>query len=428
MTQSLVTSAIQFAREKAHDVDKILDSFRPQLFGRDGAIRQSMRGRHIHFMSITVVRGDAGEPTHLVFEMSGDGEPDAVIDAVAIALEGPIRKIFQEAGVASRGSSTDVLRRHQIRTGQGLFDTPGLDFCGTPGMSVQRIEDEYALARDLRDFFDRSAVQGSPLHVFQQAKAFAAALPQHAALMTPAPLGRIADRDPDRFGLSFVASLVGGGLLKFFWPVLLLLGALVLLATFGAWHAAGTAVALMALAVGLIVATLALIVTLVAVYYGLHRLEEANDPVDTTLDPKIMDAISDGENLTKDTQQNHLAGISVMQPGWLRRFTLRIAFWVIAQLATHRFRPGFLGDISTIHYARWVLLPKTNNLLFFSNYGGSWESYLEDFITKAASGLTAVWSNTVGFPRTRNLFFERVTDGDRFKRWARRQQQPSRFW
>ncbi|RWK56553.1 MAG: hypothetical protein EOR45_37505, partial [Mesorhizobium sp.] len=180
----------------------------------------------------------------------------------------------------------------------------------------------------------------------------------------------------------------------------------VLLTTYGAWHAAGTAVGLLALAVGLIVVAVALIAVLAAVYFGLRGLEETNTPFDTTLDPKVMDAISDGENVTKDTQQNHLAGISVMQAGWLRGLTLRIAFWVIAQLATHRFRPGFLGEISTIHYARWVLLPKTNKLLFFSNFGGSWESYLEDFITKAASGLTGVWSNTVGFPRTENLFFK----------------------
>ena len=108
--------------------------------------------------------------------------------------------------------------------------------------------------------------------------------------------------------------------------------------------------------------------------------------------------------------------------------TLRIAFWVIGQLAAQRFAPGYLGELGTIHFARWVLLPGTNKLLFFSNYGGSWESYLEDFITKATNGLTGVWSNTIGFPKTENLFTKGATDGERFKYWARRQQQPTRFW
>ncbi|WP_245307594.1 hypothetical protein [Rhizobium altiplani] len=154
--------------------------------------------------------------------------------------------------------------------------------------------------------------------------------------------------------------------------------------------------------VSTIVAAVAILAIVANVYLGLRRLESANTPVDTLVDPDVMASLTEAENL-KDTQQNHLAGISIMQAGALRGLALRIAFWVIGQMATKRFRPGFLGDISTIHYARWLRLPKTNKLLFFSNYGGSWESYLEDFITRASNGLTAVWSNTVGFPRTENL-------------------------
>ena len=44
-----------------------------------------------------------------------------------------------------------------------------------------------------------------------------------------------------------------------------------------------------------------------------------------------------------------------------------------------------------------------DQLVFFSNYDGSWESYLEDFITKAHKGQTAAWSNGRGFPPTRYL-------------------------
>ncbi|MEO1160477.1 MAG: hypothetical protein AAFW74_08475, partial [Pseudomonadota bacterium] len=124
----------------------------------------------------------------------------------------------------------------------------------------------------------------------------------------------------------------------------------------------------------------------------------------------------------------HLYGVSKMKPGRLRRLTLRFAYWFIAQMATHVFRPGYLSEIGTIHFARWILLPGTDKVLFFSNFGGSWESYLEDFITKASGGLTAVWSNTENYPKTENLFLKGATDGDRFKRWARRQQLPTRFW
>ena len=116
-----------------------------------------------------------------------------------------------------------------------------------------------------------------------------------------------------------------------------------------------------------------------------------------------------------------------MKPGLFRRFTLAAAFWAIQKLIEHRFRPGFILDIGTIHFARWFRLPKTDKLVFFANYDGSWESYLEDFITKAHYGQTAVWSNGVGFPKTSFLIREGASDGSRFKRWVRRQQVPTRF-
>src|SRR5262249_7068317 len=112
----------------------------------------------------------------------------------------------------------------------------------------------------------------------------------------------------------------------------------------------------------------------------------------------------------------------------LRRLTLRLVFGAIAQLATHLYRPGWLGTIGTIHFARWVMVPGTPDLVFLSNYGGSWESYLEDFITKAHAGLTGVWSNTQGFPRTANLVQLGASDGDHFKRYARRSQRPTGCW
>ncbi len=63
-----------------------------------------------------------------------------------------------------------------------------------------------------------------------------------------------------------------------------------------------------------------------------------------------------------------------------------------------------------------------------SNFDGSWESYLGDFIDKASRGLTAVWSNTKEFPRTRNLLREGATDGPRFRQWARGSQCGTNAW
>ena len=88
---------------------------------------------------------------------------------------------------------------------------------------------------------------------------------------------------------------------------------------------------------------------------------------------------------------------------------------------------GQLGGIPTIHFARWVILDD-RNVVFLSNYDGSWSSYLGDFVDRASLGLTAIWGNTKGFPRPRLLMFGGARDEQRFKSFARRAQVPSLAW
>ncbi len=44
---------------------------------------------------------------------------------------------------------------------------------------------------------------------------------------------------------------------------------------------------------------------------------------------------------------------------------------------------GKLGEISTIHFARWISIDHGQRLLFLSNYDGSWTNYLGDFRDEA---------------------------------------------
>jgi hypothetical protein len=98
---------------------------------------------------------------------------------------------------------------------------------------------------------------------------------------------------------------------------------------------------------------------------------------------------------------------------------------------------GDLGGITDIHFARWVIVrdrrakppgPRRHRLVFFSNFDGSWESYLGEFIDRAAYGLTAVWSNTVGFPATEHLVFAGARDEESFKQWTREHQVRTQVW
>ncbi|KAB2889627.1 MAG: hypothetical protein F9K40_19700 [Kofleriaceae bacterium] len=136
--------------------------------------------------------------------------------------------------------------------------------------------------------------------------------------------------------------------------------------------------------------------------------------------------------------QNQLTHLVDLKPGFFRYFTQRVVLFAIDQLARVIFVNGSLGGIASIHFARWVILHdrrediprhrRRDRLLFFSNYDFSWDSYLGEFVDRASGGLTAVWSNTEGYPRTRRLTEEGADDEETFKQWARDRQIASQVW
>jgi hypothetical protein len=135
--------------------------------------------------------------------------------------------------------------------------------------------------------------------------------------------------------------------------------------------------------------------------------------------------------------QNHLASITEVKPGLLRLSILRFVLFAINLLASLWFNRGELGGIPTILSARWVLIDGGNRLLFLDNYGGAWESYLNEFIDLAAvKGLNAIWTNTFvgvgnkkyGFPATRFLFWKGAQDARPFKAYVRQSQVETIVW
>ncbi|MBV9250172.1 MAG: hypothetical protein JO227_13125, partial [Acetobacteraceae bacterium] len=161
----------------------------------------------------------------------------------------------------------------------------------------------------------------------------------------------------------------------------------------------------------------------------LNRLEATDPARDVPPDPSKIEKIMESEGRCA---QGLLASVSKLKPGrfnsLFRRLALRVAFWFIGQANARGVRPGFLGQIADIHFARWFLLPGTDKLLFWSNYDGAWESYVEDFIQLGHEGVSAIWSNTQDFPRTQDLFIGGASDGDRLRRWARVQMYAPQFW
>src|SRR5215469_29554 len=158
------------------------------------------------------------------------------------------------------------------------------------------------------------------------------------------------------------------------------------------------------------------------------RYKESTDPVQTdSADSDKVQQHMDEENRTGSVQ-NHMASITNVKPGWLRRATLWVVLWTVNLLARARATHGSLSGIPSIHFAHWSIIDNGRRLLFLSNFDGSWENYLDDFIDKAAIGLTGVWSNTVNFPRTYFLIFGGAADGPRFKAVARNSQTVTNAW
>jgi deferrochelatase/peroxidase EfeB len=384
----------------------------------------------IHFSSLNVFEASAGDRGHLVFEFSGDGDAEELLRLLAQKLGAELGPIFAHAKDRGDAPLLEFWRAHVVKIGQTPFTNPGVNFTGTPDMSVERIRRERDLAAHLTQLLDATGPGRPAVARLDAIRKQLRSDAKWSWALDPEPLthGGTLTIVPDTLVLSWpvVLKLAVPFIRDFLWPLAIPAGIAFLIAW---WMRGFTGRGLLS-AFGCAAVTAVITVAIFAVaalfiFIVFRRREDTEIPIDRPPDAGAVAAIMRREN---HAAQNHLAALSVMKPGWLRRFTLRVSLWATVQLVGGSFRAGYIGDLGTINFARWIMVPGTGDLLFLSNYGGSWESYLEDFITKAHSGLTGIWSNTVGFPRTSYLFMDGATDGDRFKRWARRQQIPTAFW
>ena len=281
-------------------------------------------------------------------------------------------------------------------------------------MTVERINKEARLAAAAALLVDRLPPAPSPLTTLNAVRAqlWAKEATKWAFVAEDAPgLKGTPPVLPGVLGVLAASTLL-------LWPFLLVaLAALALL-----WALSG-------LGAGIWAAIVVFVAQLVAIYWWLRRKEQTDIPEDVAPQSAKVEEFMKRENFAA---QNHLAAASTMKPGPFRMFTLRVGLWAAGQDGARFSRPSFLGPSGVIHFARWLILPGTDKLLFYSNYDGAWESYLENFIEEAYKGVTGIWSNTLGFPRTDNLFGigknRGANDGDRLRRWTRRQQYLSLVW
>lgn len=372
----------------------------PIADGHEGALRETLRNLssdpagtgtlrfedlpNLHFCSLTILPHQ--QRPWLIFEGSIDGPVKTFLAGLAKSQRSGIDAVFGHCE-GYGGSQPDA---YLLAHDKG-FNTL---FVGCPGRTVEQIRLEEALRVKISQFIDDANSRGV---------AVSRELIQTFVRMQP-EFESFAHRPYER-------------------PFLVRYGTPLL------WGAAALMV-LMFLVLGWFcprwVGSLGRVVVLLVVlaYLWLRHLEKTDPPAENRVYDGKVSATVEHEDLGVS---NHMASTTQIKPGLFRLTLLRLVLKTVHFAGLLVSNKGELGGIPSIHFARWLILDG-KALIFLSNYGGSWESYLNDFIDKAYIGLTAVWSNTVGFPRSRSLIFEGAQSEREFKVYARNSQFPTLVW
>jgi hypothetical protein len=159
--------------------------------------------------------------------------------------------------------------------------------------------------------------------------------------------------------------------------------------------------------------------------YFLRRDETADQPRDVIPDDAWVQTLAAQED---HGIQNPFTSAGLVKPGRFRRFTASLVLWGTSFLTRHVFNHANLIGVKTIHFARWIFIDQKRRVIFASNYDGSLESYMDDFIDKIAWALNAAFSNGVDFPKTNWLILDGSHDEQAFKHFNLNHQLVAPFW
>jgi Dyp-type peroxidase family len=375
----------------------------------------------VHFASFVVfsnpVQAHENVETHvlpelLVFESCIDGPIDDYIEALLHHGLGWLHDAYSCCqGYEARETSADALRRYLLEH----VRRPHLLHIGNPGLRVEHIKSSETLRRVLDGALDdvvaRRRTLDPPLELMRGLR---------EALNVPPSTRRhwfFDDPKPQEAGArrfawfadqqSFLRSRLRhwGKLIA-----LLAVPLLSLLVLFGwglmrLYRSGGVAAALGA-------------VLVLAAAAGLFWRWLKRGEKFTSTDVNRVREIRDLEDRGV---QNKMASLVILKSGWFQWLVARAVLGLFNLIYRTWFTdvtPGRLKGLQTIHFGHWTLLDLTTEnktrqkgLMFLSNYDGSWETYLDDFLATVFHGVVAIWGHAVRFPDP--------LDGPAFKAFAR---------
>ena len=313
-------------------------------------------------------------PLYLAFVGDCDGDAERLLDEMATRCAEGLRRIF--GFCEDFGDGTD-LRRWMAECSVAA----SASYVNTLGRTVVQAREEAVLHRVLAAQLAEATAQGvtkpGALHARLRAQVL-----QHGPALTPeAPTP-----------LSWLLGHVGAFLLS---ALILLIAAPILLLTCPVW------------------------------LWVLRRHETSDPEVATPYDRARRRAIAQAED---HDVTNPFTAIGAIKPGLFRLAVVRSVLWLLNFGNTQVYKSGRLARVGTIHFARWVVIDQGRRVLFCSNYDGSLDSYMDDFINKAAFGLNLVFSNGAGYPTTKFLLLGGAQREEQFKTFLRRRQQATDVW
>ncbi|HQR10981.1 MAG TPA: hypothetical protein PLW68_06605 [Casimicrobiaceae bacterium] len=185
-----------------------------------------------------------------------------------------------------------------------------------------------------------------------------------------------------------------------------------------ALHLVGVPLALLALLPFLLLASPLLL-------WRLRSLEKSDPEIAPRPDATRLLELAAREDLDIT---NQFSAFGDMKPGAFRLGAVMLFLLLLDYAARHVYKRGYLTRVQTIHFARWVLLDGNKRMFFASNYDGSLDSYMDDFINKVAWGINLVFSNGIGFPRTSWFLCGGAKFEQKYNRYLHRHQLPTAVW
>ena len=326
-------------------------------------------------------------PVTLAFLGDCDGPAYACLADLAQRAGPGLRRVFSHC--EGMGADIDLLgwmNRHSLK--------PAAAYVNYRGRTVRQVREEAALRQALIDFLQRVPQQDDDRQLVRNnLLAFVRDEQRKGNLPLTRP-----KRTPIGWWLRNLA--------HFLIVPVLLLAAVILIWMFP----------VLLVALGLL---------LVILLWMLRRYEKSEPEVihRPTLEHAVELAKLEDHDVT-----NQFTVIGSVKPSLFRRWSAAVILWAINYGARHVYNRGFLARIQSIHFARWVFLDGKQRLMFASNYDGSLEAYMDDFINKVGWGLNLAFGGGLGYPRTKWLIKGGSKDEQKFKYTLRRHQVPTQVW